>query len=418
MTASGAAPARLGGGLPVARISSPSSPGQYARGEAVYLTVARWIGIVFCFVFVLELTCRIEDWVMYRTPVLSRYTSIEDLVVRDADGMHGRPNARYQKWIMNRLGLRGPPANVVPPPGSVRVIVVGASETFGLMESPGREYPRQLEDSLARRGALVCPLPNHGRFEVLNAGFAGMGMPTIDQDVLNRLRRLKPDMIVVYPSAAAYLEETAPVAARPDSSGPRAQLSWVRALHPRFIARLREQIKQIIPDALKTRLRSIQTASEVRNQPAGWRFTSIPEDRLRRFDSDLRHLVATIRAVGAIPIVVTHANVFLGRPDIDADALQAWEKFYFRATGPTIIAFDSAARASTLAAGTDLRVPVVDAAARLARGPRQGFGDMVHFTDLGSAEMADILASSILSVARDAGRCGVRDATSSDRPHP
>jgi hypothetical protein len=412
------AAAQVGDGLPAARIPPLDSPRQQVPDEPLAFFVARWIGIVLCFLLVLELTCRIEDWVMYRTPVLSKYTSIEDLVVRDADGMHGRPNARYQKWVMNELGLRGPAANALPAAGTIRVIVVGASETFGLMESPGREYPRQLEDSLARRAALACPMPYRRRFEVLNAGFAGMGMPTIDQDVLHRLHRLKPDMIVVYPSAAAYLEENAPVAARPDSSGSGAQLSWVRALHLRFVARLREQIKQIIPGVLKTRLRSMQTASEVHNQPAGWRFTSIPKDRLSRFDADLRHLVATIRAVGAIPILVTHANVFFGRPEIDASALQAWEKFYPRATGPTLIAFDSSARASTLAVGTALHVPVVDAAARLASGPREGFGDMVHFTDLGSAEMADVLASSILSVGRAAGRCGVRDATSSGRPSP
>jgi hypothetical protein len=413
MTANGAAAARI---VPVREISSPKAPAPVSP-QRNFLIAARWIGIALCFLFVLELTCRIEDWVTFRTPVLSRYTSIEDLVIRDSDGMHGRPNARYQKWVMNGLGLRGPSASLVPAAGTIRVITVGASETFGLMESPGREYPRQLEDSLASRAALVCPLPYRARFEVLNAGFAGMGVPTIDQDVLNRLRRLKPDIIVAYPSAVAYLEENAPVAARPDSSGSRAPLSWVRALHPRFLGRLREQIKQIIPDAIKTRLRNIQTASEVRGQPAGWRYDSIPEDRLRRYDSDLRHLVGSIRAIGATPILVTHANVFRGRPDVDANALQAWEKFYPRATGPTIIAFDSAARATTLAVGADLRVPVVDAAERLALGPRAAFGDMVHFTDTGAAEMADILASKILSVAQASGRCGEGGSATANRPH-
>ena len=417
MMSSGAATTPVPNGQPAAK-DVPREPPPSVVPKSVPLVAARWIAIGVCFLFVLELTCRVEDWVMYRTPILSRYTSLEDLAVRDADGMHGRPDARYQKWVMNELGLRGPTASVASAPNTIRIITVGASETFGLMESPGREYPRQLEDSLARRAPLVCPVAAGGRFEVLNAGFAGMGLPTIDQDVESRLRRLKPDIIVVYPSAAAYLEENAPTAARPDSSGLRIRRSWTKTLQPRVLVRLREQIKQVIPSPIKTRLRKIQTASEVRGQPAGWQFTSIPRDRILSFDSDLRHLVATIRGIGAAPILVTHANAFLGRPEIDADALQAWEKFYPRATGSTIIAFDSAARASTLAVAADLQVPVVDAAVRLALGSPEAFGDMVHFTDLGSAEMADVLAPRILSVARAARRCAIQEAAPSDRPHP
>jgi hypothetical protein len=417
MTRNGAAATPIARAQTPAIGLSPEMPPVVVR-KSVPLVVARWIAIGVCFLFVLELTCRVEDWVMYRIPILSRYTSLEDLVVRDADGMHGRPNARYQKWVMNTLGMRGPPASVAPAPNAVRIVTVGASETFGLMESAGREYPRQLEDSLTRRAPAVCQLPLGGSFEVLNAGFAGMGIPTIDQDVRTRLQRLKPDIIVVYPSAVAYLEEQPPSAARPDSSGRSAEASLATALQPRVLARLRQQIKQIIPAPLMNRLRKIQTDAELRGQPADWRFTSIPSDRLMRFDRDLRHLVATIRAAGAIPILVTHANVFMGRHDIDAGDLQAWEKFYPRATGSTLIAFDSAARASTLAIGADLHVPVVDAARQLALGPPEAFGDMVHFTDAGASEMADALANEVLSVAQSAGHCGTRAGVGASRRQP
>jgi len=65
--------------------------------------IIRWGALVVLFALTLELTCRIEDWIRFRTPIFSPFTSQMDLLVRDADGVHGQPNARYQKWVMNAL---------------------------------------------------------------------------------------------------------------------------------------------------------------------------------------------------------------------------------------------------------------------------------------------------------------------------
>src|SRR5512146_2807398 len=73
-----------------------------------------------------EMTARIQDWVRFRMPIFSTVTAEEDLMVRDALGAHGRPNAQYRKWIMDSLGLRGAEVPVAKPSGSVRVIVAGA----------------------------------------------------------------------------------------------------------------------------------------------------------------------------------------------------------------------------------------------------------------------------------------------------
>ena len=250
------------------------APRERARSSRVAASVAGWIAITVLFAFVLELTCRVEDWVTYRAPLLSRYTSINDLMTHDADGMHGRPNARYLKWEMNALGMRGPSASPTPAPGTIRVITVGASETFGLRESPGREYPRQLRDSVnARLARGECGARSPAAFEVLNAGFAGMGLPTIEQDLRMRIQRLAPTIIVVYPTPAQYLQDDVPSAARPDSAARVVEPPLVHALRPRTIERVRDQIKQVLPELVKTRLRQIQTREMLRNTPANWRFT-------------------------------------------------------------------------------------------------------------------------------------------------
>lgn len=363
----------------------------------------RAASILLAIILAAEVAARVEDWVAYGTSPFSRVTSIEDLVTRDAEGMHGRASVRFQKWRMDSLGLRGPEVPVNPD-GAFRVITVGASETFGLMESPGKEYPRQLEDSLqARLRRHACPAIPANRVEVLNAAFAGMSLPTIEQDLRLRLRRLHPDMVVVYPAPVGYLEDQLPRAARPDSSQANSPFPWSRVFHLRLLDRARAQVKQTLPERLMTIVRRIQTERSVQAHRLGWRFTTVPADRLAAYDRDLRQLVFTIRQLGAVPLLVTHANAFMGRARLHENKLQAWEKFYPRATGATIVAFDSAARVRTLAAAHDSAVAVVDAGAAFSRQPESDFGDFVHFTDAGSAEMANLLANAICSHAGTSG---------------
>lgn len=367
-----------------------------------------WAALAVVAALVFELTCRVEDWVMFRMPLASPYTSIEDLLVHDPDGVHGRTNAQFEKWMMNNVGTRGPDVPPTPAPGSIRVITVGASETFGLRESPGQEFPRQLEDSLNARMHADCsetrpPL----RFEVLNAAFAGMTIPTIEQDLRNRLVRLRPAIVVAYVSPSAYLEDERPVAARPDSSGRSQSPSMRRALHPRSLDRLRDQLKSLLPAALLSLVRKSEIGIANRGRGAGWHFTSVPPERMADFDADLRSLVGTIRGIGAKPILVTHANLFAGRALVDSAMLLAWDRFYPRATGPTLIAFDSLARLTTLAVARDSSVALADVATRLSAAPASAFADYMHFTNHGAATVASVLASSLLGVTR-ADDCGAR----------
>ena len=379
--------------------------------------LAAWVGLGIVVSLVFELTCRVEDWVMYRMPLVSPYRSVEDLIVRDADGMHGRPNAQFQKWIMNGVGTRGPNASVVPAAGTVRVIAVGASETFGLRESPRREFPRQLEDSLnARLQGFRCANANV-RFEVLNAAFAGMTLPTINQDLRNRLVRLRPAVIVAYPSPTAYLEDEVPTAARPDSFPKVGRRRAFAAIHPRALERLRDQLKEILPTAIKSWLRRRET-QQARAHPSGWLFTTPPAERLAAFDLDLRRLVAAVHEIGATPVLVTHANAFVGRSTIDLDKLVSWEKFAPRATGTAIIAFDSLSRLTTLKIAADSQVVAADATPRLAAAPDTAFADYQHFGDLGAALMASVVTDGVLKTRRLAQLCASADSAGSSITTP
>jgi hypothetical protein len=378
------------------------------RQRSAVPRLVSWLGLLALFLAVAEGTCRIEDWLRFRTPVLSPITSQADLMVRDRDGIHGRPSARFQKWGMNALGTRGPEAMPHKPPGTVRIVTVGASEAFGLYESPGKEFPRQLEDSLTRRLAGRQCAGGPMRVEVLNAALPGMSLPTIEQDVRNRVRRFEADAILLYPTPAQYLVDDPPEPARPDSSGGASGLSARRALRPRIVDRARNQVKEFLPEAVKTWMRRRETAAYVRDRPPGWRFTSVPSERLAQYDHDLRALIGTIRAMGATPLVATHANAFMRSGTAEPHLLAAWEKFYPRATGPVIVAFDSVARQVTLRAASDSSAPVVDLASSLSTSAGAVFSDFSHFTDHGAALVAAALASTLASVDVAHSACGGR----------
>ena len=396
--------------VPPTAPASPSSDGRPGRGPRHALRrVGEWTLLLALFGVTAELACRIEDRIRFGTPILSRYRSVADLFVRDADGMHGRPNAGYQQWKLNNLGLRGPDVSIAKPAGTIRVITAGASETFGMLESTGREYPRQLQDSLNALGR-ACPVEGPV-FEVLNAGLPGMTLPTIEQHTRARLQELGPDVMVVYPSPVQYLDEFLPRAARPDSTPGSRTPPVSQALHPRFAQRMRTQLKALLPEFVATYLRKRHIDDYRRSHGREAGFAGIPPERMSAYEGDLRKMIGTIRTTGAVPVVVTHANALM-RPGADAEhQLVAWEKFYPLAAGRTIVAFDSAARGVTLDVAADSMATSVDLAAILTAGPTDGlFTDFTHFSDEGAGRAAGSIAPAVFTASggcQPAGRSQV-----------
>jgi hypothetical protein len=385
-----------------------ASPRRYRRARIIGECVA----LAALFALSLEAACRLEDWVQFRTPLLALERTQLDLLVRDTLGMHGLPDGHFQKWSLNAFGMRGPDVTATKPPGVLRVVTVGASETFGLYESPGREYPRQLEDSLNARLTANRSMCGERRAEVLNAAMPGMSLPTIEQDIRLRVRALNPDFVVVYPTPAGYLDNSVPTAARPESVAGSSRLPASNALYPRVADRIRTQLKLLLPTVIQDRIRNRQIRATLAQHPAGWRFDSVPAERLKSFEADLRQTVGSIRSAGAIPVLMTHANRFAGSAKADVATLRMWEKFYPRASGRTIVAFDSAARLTTIAVARDSQAVLVDLTPKLAASNGSAFADYAHFTDFGAAVTATAASTSILAApSENPGRPGSNTAS-------
>jgi hypothetical protein len=330
-----------------------------------------------------ELTTRIDDWARFDVPISSNIVSLDGLITLDSVGMHARAGSQFRKFSINSLGFRGPEIDSTTLSSAALIVVSGASESFGLYESPGKEWPRQFEDSLAGQ----CSRPVY----VANAAFAGMALPTVMQDVQLRLAKLRPQVIVYYPTPMQYLEASPPVAAQPAAT-PIAEDAGFQF---RAVSRFRDAIKAVIPSLVLDwlRRRDIHSTRQSANIVA---LQTVPGDRLDWYENGLRALVGTIRSIGAVPVLVVHQNRFAVKEGRDQEIwLRAWERFHPAFSGSAIVEFDRASALRTLKVGRDSSVVVVDPTETIARERPAPFADYAHFSDRGAAIIGAAVAGSV-----------------------
>src|SRR5262249_50554330 len=160
----------------------------------------------------------------------------------------------------------------LPSPGCHRVLVLGASESFGLYESENMEYPAQLQKKLRAMDA--------GCYEVVNASLFGLTLPGITQLWENYARQFEPRTVVIYPTPAFYLAEHAPGPPGP----PPARMGDVP-----FRLRLRDRAEDVIdfPDFIQRRRVARDAAQLEAEHERSWFYESVPPERLGLFMRDL-----------------------------------------------------------------------------------------------------------------------------------
>jgi hypothetical protein len=343
------------------------------------------LGLVTCFAG--ELTARIEDYVRKGVPICSTPDRYRDLVLHDDKGIRGKPNGQFGRWQLNSVGFRGPEITRQPAAGCHRVMILGASESFGLYESDGKDYPTQLQSKLSESEA--------GCYEVVNASLFGLTIPGITQLWENWARQFEPRTVVVYPTPAFYLAEHPPGPPGP----PPAQADGP----PWWILRLRGRAEDVIdfPAWIQRRRVARDAAALEAEHDPGWFYTSVPPDRLALYARDLESLVTAIQQTGATPLLVTHATGFHSTSSDDdaeqVDALEAWRLHMRKPRSPVLLAFEDRAREATRALAGSHGVQVVDAAS-VMNGHEEWFAsDMLHFDDAGAARLADLLAARLVT---------------------
>lgn len=378
----------------------PPRPKRYVSGQAV----ARWAALLVLAVATLEVTSRVEDRVAYGMPILSRIRNSGDLVIRDTAAPRGRPNAVFRRWRLDSLGFRGPNVSKVAAPGTFRIVVTGASETFGLYEATGKEYPRQLETALQVRLQRQCGGRGRPEVEVINAALPGMAVPSMTAHLLNVIAHLNPQLVVLYPSPGFYLNPRPPTTTvakqAVDTSLPSSA-----ALTFRFPERVTTQLKSLLPDPVMTWLRERAIARRERRYPPEWKFVDVPAERLRRLEEDLRALIGAARQAAPHVMLVGHVNSTMQPGFDDRGLLIAWENQFPRARGEVIARFHASAVEISRGVASDSSIGFVDISRDFDGHWEEAFADFVHFTDAGARLVADRLADSIATRFADDLAC-------------
>ena len=334
---------------------------------------------------VLELCARGDDWLTWQAPFWGEYDA-EMLFVTDSLGYHLRPNGRFQKWQVNSHGFRGPEITVEKPAGVRRIITVGASETFGLYESPGKEFPAQLQSLLDQQ--------RPGKYQVLNAGIPGISPSRIGHYFETWLRRFSPDIVIYYPTPSFILVP------------PEAPQAWTRQqesepgfrFSPRIIAKIRDLYKRIAPQPVQTYVRQLLVERAVRSHPAGWVLASVPPERVGAFREALVGLAQLVRANGSEIVFATHGSrIARGDTKEERALLVAWRNQWPNRTEACLMEMEVRTNEVITELGARHQIPVADINSRIPKSAEY-FADFVHFTDSGAALAARSLMSRVLEM--------------------
>jgi hypothetical protein len=348
----------------------------------------RWTVIGLGFLTAAEVAARVEDRLTWGAPLAERFSE-ERLTVRDSLGNHGRPHYQFKKWRMNNLGFRGADIAPVPAEGVTRVALLGASETFGLYESPEHEYAvrlQQVMDSIAPH-----------RWEIVNTGLPGLSLSSMIPYYRGLVAPIEPAYVLVYPSPSFYLEVNPlpPVYVIPRAGNPAEDGGLVL----RFPSRARESLKALVPAKLLSAYRAWSLQRRRAGQPSDWVWHQVPPDRMELMRGHVRMLVDSIQASGAKPVLVTHTNRFMGAA---ADTLSADRRrltdlaslYYPKASMTVMVAVDSAANQVLREVALEKGAGVIEVEKRIPPTSAY-FADYAHFTDAGAAAMAHLLAEGL-----------------------
>ena len=361
-------------------------------------TGLRWLAMLATVLVTAEVATRADEWVTWRAPLLGEYSEAR-LMIRDSLGFRGRPGYRFEKWGMNNEGFRGPDITLDPAPGRIRVAILGASETFGLYESEGLEYPartQQLLDSIAP-----------GRFEIINVALPGMTLPSMVPYYEHAVARLHPRLVLVYPTPSFYLDVTPPRADFPspgsmNAPARAAQRSEVAPVvfRPRLRKKARDVLKELVPVELLTTYREWRLARTLSAHPPEWMWDSVPQDRMAILAGHFERLLSGIRASSAEPVLLTHTNRFMGvrSPMTGGDRrhlVNLMSRDYPRASAQVLVSVDSVANDVMRGIMRKHGAKVVEGEGRIPSTARY-FADYAHFTDAGAEAMATIVSAGLL----------------------
>jgi len=354
--------------------------GRMSRGLQIAVVCGVCLSVFLILFGVAEAAVRVRAWIKHGQSVVR----IEDSYRRDEKtGLRlPRPGFSTSRLTINSLGFRSPEISIEKPAQTYRIAFLGASTTYSAdVSGEEKTWPhlvvKALEDAHPHRS-----------FEYINAGVPGF----TTHDSLVRFEvevgALDPDLVVIY-HATNDLSGNSRASARAQGLSGAAEsktLSWL-SKWSLFVYLVEKNLRII---ALQ---QATDDASNKMDVDAA--ALAIP------FETSLRELVRTVQASGAKVALVTFATRLHAaqtpEEQIEAALTALYYMPYMTPAGliESFNAYNDVIRKVAREEGA-----IVVEAAKAVPGDVSQFIDSVHFTELGSSTMANVVASVLRSETR------------------
>lgn len=352
------------------------------------------------FIVTLEVSARIDDRISYDAPMWGRYDP-DSLREDDSEGiLHNIPNSQFEKWKINKFGFRGDEIPQEKPSGVKRIACMGASESFGLYEDPGKEWPAQLND-------LLSP---SGKFQIINTSVGGLSLLNFKPYLGKYVLKFEPNLVILYINPYFYvsqinkfLRKTSKLQNQETKQAvSRGSMLGLLAIKPRIYPKIKQMFKQIVPTLVLKRYQIWNTSRQVgvleKNLPNGAApLDTVPEEYLNSFRNDLIDIVKFLKEqrIGVIlssyPVLISKTNL-KKYPEIFFDNRRFCVELSFEGMIEAPQRFNSVIQSLA----NDLGVGYVDNYSILENNI-QYFRDNVHYSNEGARLIASNFAQFILN---------------------
>lgn len=382
----------------------------------------KYSAAVVAFLLTIEMCARIDDALRYDAPLWKNYTA-DCLRSSDSEGVpYNVPYARFQKWQNNGYGFRGPEILPAKPPGTIRVICLGASESYGLHESPGKEWPAQLRSLLP-----------DSKYQVVNVSVVGLGLGSYEAYMKKYVLKLDPDLVICFVNPLIHASECEqnkeprmpiretgvrtvstgqprmPIQKTGVSTTSKMPVSVIRnsIAHSRCFPKVKQVVKQAVQDAFPDMLKWYQVrnlqkqinAAELARLGGHKPEDTVPASSVIRFGNDLSRFVSFLEArkikvvLGTYPALISGDNIS-HYPVLFLDNRRFSIRLSIRGMLDTLEKYNSTIRTVAASKGAML----ADCQAVIPKTEHY-FGDNVHYTDSGARLVAEHVAGSILGTS-------------------
>lgn len=321
------------------------------------------------------------------------------IVAIDNDGIpYNIPDTRYKKWKINSLGFREKEFDLEKKKGRIRIMCFGSSETLGVHETEGKEWPSQLGELLKDK---------YPEIEIINISIMGLSQKMRKAYIEKYVLPLAPDIIVMnHHRLFFHIRESirgAEINIVPCLINENIKnYTKSRILLDRLLSKFRKTIYKLLPNQALSyysmwRLRKKIKMKEKEYLKNKTPLDEIPESIILQYEKDLNSFIDYLKEKKIVPVMPTFPFLTtLANKDIYKTILMETRLMFFIEFSEDGI-LDAMCKLNTLIKKTAEKQDVVCIDIdNLLPKTLEYFADELHYTDKGAELIAKEICESLI----------------------